>query len=701
MARTNAIIGAFTSGELTPKLFGRIDLEKYLTGLATLVNYIIQPQGGLYRRSGTIYSSEVKTSANYTWLIPFIVGQLASYMIEAGNAYFRFYVNFSPLKIGSTPVEVVTPYLTADLPLLDYAQSANTLFLVHPTYAPQFLQRNSSTSFSLQPFAYTDGPYMDLNQDSTKTLTPSGFTSHSITDPYGTGTITVYDGTGTITAVGHTPFVSSDVGRWIRIRHSARWGACQITAFTSSSVVTAKVYSWNGGLGGFPFLQQAASQDWRLGSWSVSTGWPSTVSFHEGRLTFANTPTEPQGTWMSKSAVFNIFSPTQPDVTVTDDDGIGYTINSNQSNPVQWIMSARSLMLGTVGSEFAVRTSSTSLPITPTNIAFQQQSTKGSAKVKPFLIGTSIIYVQRCLRKLFEQTYDWSNDGWNSVELSLLSEHLLREGGGIVQTTFQQIPDSIWWAARADGTLIGMTYMKDQKIVGFHRHIIGGTFNGGQAVVESVATIPHPDGSQDQLWMIVKRTINGVTKRYVEYLDKPFDTDSNKLSMNFVDCGFYYSGAPITHVTGLGPLNGQVLTLCGNGSVMPQRIVASDGTIDVATSVSTLFAGLGFMSQLMTMPCPEQGDAGTGQGKIKRIDRIYARFLRTLGGKMGPSFDKLKIIPFATTSTTLDNSPDLFTGDKEIYFNAQYDYLGQFCIQQDLPYPMNILAFMPQLVIQP
>lgn len=681
MARINLIQGNFSSGEITPKSRGRVDLERYLSSVATLTNFIILPQGGFYRRSGSVFASEIKDSAVKATLIPFEVSKLAAYMIEAGNLYFRFYVN-QGLLISGTPVEVVTPYLEADLPLLDYTQNADTLFLVHPSYQPKLLQRTSVTSFAISNFDYQDGPYMTINTNPDWKLAPSG----------NTGSVTI-----TATGTGFTPFVATDVGRWVRIRHGAVWGAAKITAYTDSVTVTAQVKVT------LPFGATTAQQDWRLGSWSNTTGWPSTITFHEGRLVFSCTAAEPDGVWMSESGIYNLFSPTQPDVTVTDANGLGYTLASNKVNAVQWLLSARTLLLGTFGSEWAIRSTSQSQPITPTNISVQQQSSFGSKKVKPCQIGSSSIYVQTSGRKLREMTYNYVVDGWESNDISVLSEHLFRKGGGIVQACYQQEPDSVWWGVRNDGTLIGMTYLKNEKVIGFHKHIFGGSFSGGQAVVESCGVIPNPDGTQDQLWLIIKRTINGTTKRYVEYLDKPFlpEDDADKTEMNFVDSSITYDGAATTLITGLNHLAGEQVAVCGDTTERPMGTVSGSGQLTLQDEVSLARIGYKFVSEMATLPLAAEGDRGTGQGKIKRIDRIFLRFYQTINAIMGPSPDKLKPVIFLKTTSDMDVSPPLFTGDKDVYFNDDYNYLGVYLLRQESPYPMTVLATMPQLVIEP
>lgn len=728
MARQNYWESDFITGEVSPRLKGRVDLQKYASGVQTLSNFIVQLTGGVYRRSGTIFANAVKNQANKTWLLPFIIQGGAAYVLEFGNEYIRFYTNQGLLIDGSSdPVEVVTPYQTADLPGIDFAQSGDILFLVHANYPPQQLARVTTTSFTLTPFNYQDGPYMSENQVQTAFLEHSGFTQYTFTDPTSGFTYFLYNGTGTITATGtnpdttaFAPFVSTDLGRWIRILQGGFWGAAQITAVTSSTVVQATAFNavpfGDTGKAALTLGSNTYAANtiyptwiWRMGSWSNTTGWPSVISFHQGRLAFANTVTEPTGVWISESGIFNLFSPTENDVSVIDSDGIGYTLASNQLNSVQWMYSGQALLLGTFGSEFAALASSSSTPITPSNVAFLQQSAFGSSKIKAFLIGVSGIYVQRSGRKVREQTYDWSINGWRSIELSMLSEHLFREGGGIVQSTYQQEPNNVWWGCRKDGTLIGMTYVKEQSILGFHKHTIGGTFQGGPAIVESITCIPTPDGTQDQLWVIVKRTVNGETVRYVEYLDVPFDSSTaGQNSMNFVDSGLQTAGfptplgSPVTVISGLDHLIGEEVMICADGAVLPNKTVASDGTVTLLEPASLVTVGLPYVSKLQTLSLPIKGDFGTGQGVLKRIDRLIFRLVDSMTFKFGPDFDNLNDLLLQETDSLMDTPPPLQNDDFPVQFPSEsYDEEAYICIQADKPYPCNIIGMSPQLVDQP
>lgn len=696
MSRVNLIQGSFSAGEVSPKLHGRMDLDKFASGLAECTNLILQPQGGIYRRSGTVYVAEVKDSTKDVVLIPFYANNSLAYVVEAGPNYFRFFTQHGQLlDDGGDPVEMVTPYTESELRSLDYAQSADTLFIVHPNHAPVYMKRETAMSFSLSDFDFQDGPYMNANLDSgwyiNNSAAPDACQPPDASSP---ATPEYFCGTVTLSVTGPDLFAATDIGRWVRFRYLACWGAAKITGFTDPAHVTASIPSYMA----VNFSGQNTS-DWRLGSWSDTTGWPSCVTFNDGRIFFGNTPNETQGVWFSKSGVFNVFSPTHNNVNVTDDNGGSYTVSGNLRNDIKYLLSAQSLMVGTSTADWAVNNFNQSSPISPTNIAFKQYSTYGSAKVRPFIVGTSIIYVQKSGQKLREQTYDWSGQTFQSVEISILSEHLIREGGGIVQATFQQEPDSCWWGCRKDGVLVGMTYMKDQKIVGFHKHIIGGT----NAQVKSVCSIPHPDGTQDELWLIVKRRINNVDVQYVEYMDKPFlpSGENDQSLMNFVDCGLKYDDAPETHITGLLPLTGETVAICGDGNELPPEIVSNSGTIDLQQEVSLAYIGLPYQSKGQMLPTPVQGDAGSAQGKFKRIDRIIFRVLHSKGFKSGPDYDHLRNIVLLTTANNMTSAVPLTTGDVEIYSPSGYDKLCQFVFVQDKPYPLNILCATAQMQVTP
>jgi hypothetical protein len=242
-------------------------------------------------------------------------------------------------------------------------------------------------------------------------------------------------------------------------------------------------------------------------------------------------------------------------------------------NVVRWLKSQeKGLAVGTAGGEWVVRPSSSSEALSPTNVTAKRVTSYGCANVEPVLSGKAVLYLQRALKKIREMGFNFDVDGFIAPDLTVLSEHIT--SGGISQMALQKEPQNIVWSVRADGALIGVTYERDQEQlrVGWHRHVLGGASDsaGTQAIVESVAAIPSEDGSRDELWLVVKRTINGATKRYVEYLSRLFEDSVLQQDALFVDSSLEYD-APIA-VTGATKANPVVITAPSHGFSNGNRV---------------------------------------------------------------------------------------------------------------------------------
>jgi hypothetical protein len=285
-----------------------------------------------------------------------------------------------------------------------------------------------------------------------------------------------------------------------------------------------------------------------------------------------------------------------------DDDALSYTLAADQVNAIRWLMPARALMVGTVGGEWRVSASSTDDPITPTNISIKRQTTYGSANIQAVFVGHAVLYVQRSQRKLRELAYNLEIDGYVSPDMTLLSEHITSPG--ITNMAFQQEPDNILWLVRSDGALLSFTYNRGQEVMSWGRHITDGE-------IESVACIPGTN--QDELWISVKRTINSVTKRYVEYMvDTDWGTDQEDCFC--VDSGLTYSGVATSTLSGLGHLEGKTVAVLANGAVHPSKTVES-GQITLDYEVTKAHVGLAYTSKLQTMRLEAGSATGNAQGK--------------------------------------------------------------------------------------
>lgn len=671
MSRTTPIQTNFTGGEISPRLYGRVDLQKYATSVERCENFIIFPHGGITKRSGTRFISEVKYSNRITKLIPFIFSTEQAYMLEFGHYYIRFYRNEGVLlnAAGTAPYEIVSPYSETDLANIDFTQSADVLYLVHPNYAPRTLNRLGATNWSLDLYSFVDGPYNDFNSDTSKTLTPSATT-----------------GAITITASSAT-FASTDVGRWVRINNGTVWGAAKITGYTSATVVSATVNTK------FPMSATTATSNWRLGAWSDTSGWPLCVGFFQERLFFASSRTRPSTVWGSRSSDFVTFSPSNDKGEVLDDSGLNFTLSTDQVNAIRWIYGEKRLQLGTSDGPFILSSGRNFEALTPSNITVSRETTDGTANERPVGASRTTLYIDRSRLKVRELAYDINIDGYTSVNLTLLAEHITT--GNVHMISYARSPDSLVWTLLNTGELRCVTYEREQEVVAWHRHIIGGT----NVSVEHIATIPKNDESEDVLYMVVSRTIGGVTKKYVEYLEKSFDT-AKGMSVEeafFVDSGVSYDGSPTTTLTGLDHLEGETVQVLADGAVHPDRVV-SGGSITLARSASKVSVGLPYVARVRTLDPEVQTQTGPSQGKIRRIERVTFRVVDTFNLKFGANGRDLEVIPFRGSAMPM-GTIELFTGDKRVLVQHSPERQFELVVQSDTPHPCTVLAIMYAMTV--
>lgn len=488
-------------------------------------------------------------------------------------------------------------------------------------------------------------------------------------------------------------FASTDVSRHIRFNFGGKrpWGKItNVFSATSISVIlyaempvdptnVAKLYN-NG-----------VTNLWQLGAWYTGN-FPRAISFHEQRLWFGGSIREPLNFWGSQPNDYENMAPTEYDSVVLDTSAINYSLVANKANPILWLLSANTLLIGTQSSEWQVKAaSSINQPITPTNINATEQTNNGSlAGCRPIKLGNAIGFIQKAGRKMIEIAYDFQQDSFVGKNLCVVSEHILRKGGKAKSIAYQREPSNVVWVALTDGTLAALTYEKEQQVLAWHPHDLGG--NG---IVESLAVANSAAGTEELLYMVVKRTINGSQKRYIEYFTTDFypvnETDIS--DAYHLDCGLSYSGAPTTTITGLTHLNGETVDVVADGVYVNTKLVAG-GQITLATAASKVHVGYKYTGYVKLLPLEGASPTGgTSQGKTKRIARTVVRVFSTRDFKYGTDLQRLdvkKIVDGNGVPTTKLASEDL-----GINIPMNYNYTAMFYLVQDQPYPFTVLAVAP------
>lgn len=491
--------------------------------------------------------------------------------------------------------------------------------------------------------------------------------------------------TGTAAELGYykvrvTNYVSNTNARAVlESRGIFEEGLFRVDTRNSATVVTGTVIKPCGLATGARW-SATAKQD----AFNAKYGYPRTVAVHEQRLCFSGTTMKPQSVWCSQTDDFENF-----ELGTSDAAGMQFDIAASEGNRISWMFSQKRLMIGTAGDEWTIG-GADSGPMTASNVQVQRQASFGSKYMRAVLLNDILLFVQRRGRKVRELVYNFDRDGWVAPDLTVLSEHI--SDSGLEEMSFQQQPDAVLWAVRNDGILIGMAYERDQNVVAWHQHNTDGDF-------ESVATIYGLDNADDEVWLCVKRTINGQVVRYIERFHPQVRTaffEEDKPNWWYLDCAKRYSGAATTTITGLGHLEGKTVDVLADGAVAVARVV-SGGQITLEKPASTVLVGLPYVSLVQPMKFDFQLQDGPTRGRNKRINRVNVSLYKSLGGQVSTDDQEWLWLYPRDWNDAMDDSPRVFSGEKEVVVGGDYSTNADLSLRQTLPYPFTIRALVVKL----
>ena len=650
MSRVIDIQNSFTSGELDPKLIARDDIKAYDAGLTTALNVVVLPQGGVKRRPGLKYITELGGSPeNGIRLVSFEFNTSDAYLLAFTN--LRMYVIKNGVLqtniAGSGNDYLTTTITSAQLSEMCWVQSADTLIVVQEDMVPKKITRTSDTAWTITDVTFVFNPQHAFtltieNTSSAGTLTPSGT-----------------EGKITLTTQHSYWNASDDVGSYVNVIGSNQFGRARIVAVDSATVAQALVE--------IPFFNTdaLANSDWEHetgyeDTFSGSRGYPRTATFHQGRLYFGGSKSRPSTIFASRVNAFFDFNPGEG----LDDDGFTATLDTNQLNTITDVLSANYLQIFTTGGEFFAP-QDFSDPLTPTNFIAKIQSSHGSKEnIRVQNITGSTIYVQRQGKALNEFIYDRGGDGYLTSQISLLSSHLLNTpvDMSIRRATSTDEGDRLV-VVNNDASCAVYTLLKDQNIVAATKFTTDGDFLNVATVVS------------DQ-YVAVKRTINSVNKYYIELFDEAFTLDSG-----------VSGGAASSHSS--GHLNQKTVKVIGDG-VMQADVTAGASAITFASATSTSYqAGLDYTVTIKTLPI-EPGIQGYAslKGFKKRVLEVNAFLNETQN--LTINGNNIPIRTFGTSN--LDVAVPEFTGTKTLHGILGYSLTGQITIGQSAPLKLHLLG---------
>lgn len=455
-------------------------------------------------------------------------------------------------------------------------------------------------------------------------------------------------------------------------------GVVKLTEITSDSTAKAHVEKELG--------STDMTTNFLWGAWSEEFGYPQTLCFFQDRLCFGGTKKQPYMVWMSRTGDYGNFSVEKASGTVTDDSAVALAFVSRKQFKILHLIASTDLIVLTAGNEWTVSGSDT---VTPSKAVPKMQTTRGCSTVEPLMIGGRIVFVQGRGSTVRDMAYSYETDSYGGNDLTLLAKHII-ENVQIVDSAYKQEPDSTIYFVRSDGTMACLSYIMEQKVYAW-------STIETQGKIEAVAAVQ--EGDEDIIYLVVKREINGVTVRNIEYLAKNPAKSNNPDDYIMLDNAIEYSTAEKSSgetEIDAAELAGEKVTVIGDGRMYSGLTVSQDGTVTLPAAVQHAFIGLPYRS-IVELPNVEikTGD-GTMQGRKKQISNCILRLSNSLGGMVGPDINTMDLMNFDEQNAVSDIK--LFTGDKHMTLPiGGFNNEGRVIIVTDEPYPFNLLAVVREV----
>jgi len=647
MARFVNIQTNFTTGELDPLVRSRIDLDAYNNALEKAQNVICQPQGGVKRRPGSKFITEIGGSPeNGVRLVHFEFSIDDSYMLVFTNQrmyVFKDKALVTNINGSGNDYLAVSAITSARIPTMCWTQSADTLIVVHEDMNPVKIVRGASdSSWTASNISFDSIPKYAF------TLTTSN-PSATIKPSSVSGKVTITRTAGTYT------FPSSVVGQYINVSPQGRAKIVERISGTELNVVTE-----------FPFFNTTdiASGNWELETgyenvWSASKGYPRTVTFHQGRLYFGGSKSRPSTIWGSKVGLFFDFEA----IEGLDDDAVEATLDTNTFNAITDIISGRDLQVFTSGGEFVVPQEGLT-PITPTDFFLQSVSRNGIKEgVRVQQLESGVLFIQRQGKQLSEIAYSDTQLTYVTSKISLLSGHLLKgpKSMDIRRAVNTDENDLLLIVNENDGSIAAFSLLRAQNVIAPSEF----TTNGDYVDVGVDIT---------DIYTVVKRTDNSTDKYYVEVFDETVRTDS-------AVTGGAVASLDASH------LDGQTVNVISDG------LVEEDQTADSAvtftnTPTTSCEVGMPYNVIVRTMPIDVRMQSGTRIGFKKRIVEVNALLYETQNLVINGN-----LVPIRSLGAgALDSSVPEFTGTKVLHGILGYSNNGQITVTQNTPLKFTLLG---------
>jgi hypothetical protein len=672
----------FTAGEVSPLMYGREDFERFKNGCKVLDNMIVRTQGPASRRSGTqfIYSIDdlgIDPNNPLVRQVEFIFNEYQAYVI-----LFFMHVSGVVRAVFGTGEGVVTG--TGED--CEYTAEEYTPFTGPASYELSYPVGATVDDIRVYHIA-EDGVRTDLVLTTDYTVSYlSGVATVVVTiatlDPDGKlyGSMDIVSPAITL---GDIVYLDMPIGWDISTFDFAQSGDYMYIAQSSlpvHAIVRRGVDFWE--------VQQITFEN-QPGDWSDINGWPENITFFQQRLILAANILRRQTVWASRAGDTHNFG--KAGTETVDADAVTFTLDSGTQNKILWLQTVKQLHAGTVGDEWTVSGTS-QRSITPGGVLSERHTNNGSERIKPLMVGLTTLFVEKFGRAVNEFVFDYTFDSFKTSDVTILAPHLT-ELSSIVSWAYQQTPDSIIWCVRDDGDIIALTYQRQHNVIGWHHHHTQGSFL-------DVCSIPGSD-REDEVWIVVKRYIDGAYRYYWEKKAISFTSQDTK-DCRFLDSFLTYDGIPTTSLTGLDHLEGETISILADGAVHAPKVVVG-GVVTLDRLTTSVVAGLPFISEVRPLLLSVPTEEGNSASRTQRILEMGVQLKDSVGMEIGIEYsdgeERIEEQPFRKPSDITGASLPLFNGWYPISFFEGYDNKSEYFIRQRLPLPLTVVAVVDKVEV--
>lgn len=745
----------FTGGEISPATHARTDLNKYHTSVALMLNFFVHAHGGASTRAGLEFVGDAPDHDRITRVVGFsfnvsqtyvlVFGHQVMHVVKDGGLIIESGLNITNITAANPAVititghpyssgdkvyitgtgvdsidnkfhvvanttantfeisadgtgwssggtssklfELVTPYDESDLFDLKFDQSADVMTITSKSYQQRRLSRLSDTSWTLSAISFSTAVASPTALGGVEGGTGSG---GGATDyKY---VVTAVDASGAESLPSNEATVSTaanslSASRYIRLLWNSGGGEEYYNVY--------KENGYNSGVFGFIGEAKAGAGEFRdynfgpdmsvtppQGNNPLNTinDYPACSAYHQQRQFFAATLNNPQTVYSTRTGNYNNMDKSRP---TRADDAIEFPIVSRQVNEIRHLLSLDSLMVFTAGSVWRIDADQDGV-LTPANVNPRRQGGHGCSNVPPIIVGETVLYIQEKGAKVRDLNYTFEADKYTGNDISIMAEHLFY-GFTIVDWCYAEEPYGLIWAVRDDGKLLSLAYLREHQVWGWSQHETDGFF-------ESVASVS--EGNEDVVYAVVRRTINGSTKRYIERMHERRFTDIKDAFC--VDSGLTYDGPATTTLTNLDHLEGKSVVALADGNVV-ENLTVSNGSVTLPNEASKIHIGLQYNCDINTLNVDFQ-NGETLQSRKKAISNVTFRVRDTRGLAGGQDENSLYEIKERDVSQGYGSIPPI-TGEQQLNIATNWTEGGQVYLRQRYPLPATILAIIPEVEV--